>query len=76
MSYSYSQLNEIIKLQYAKKASEDEYYNWFYEESIKLGKGVITTDEYLRIAAINYMKSREDNKDKIIGPALYEAPKN
>ena len=36
MSYSYSQLNEIIKLQYAKKVSEDKYYNWFLEETIKL----------------------------------------
>lgn len=73
MSYSYSQLNEIIKLQYAKKVSEDKYYNWFLEETIKLNKGVITPTQYLKNTANNIMKSRED---KIIGPALYEAPKN
>lgn len=76
MSYSYSQLNEIIKLQYAKKVNEDKYYNWFLEETIKLNKGVITPKEYLKNTANNIMKYNKNNKDKIIGPALYEAPKN
>ena len=39
MNYDYSQMNEIIEKQYAKKKGEKNKSNWFWEESIKYGKG-------------------------------------
>ena len=49
MNYDYSQMNEIIEKQYAKKKGEKNKSNWFWEESIKYGKGqkmmIIIEDE-------------------------------
>jgi hypothetical protein len=45
MSYSYSQLNKIIEIQYRKKA--DDNSNWFLEETLKFGKGYIKPSNYL-----------------------------
>ena len=39
MSYNYSQMNDIIEKQYAKKKGSNNNNNWFLEESIKFGKG-------------------------------------
>lgn len=71
MSYSYSQLNEIIKLQYAKKDDNNDYDNWFLEESIKLGKGYTTPGEYLKTMAKKILEDKDKNKNKIIDPPLY-----
>jgi hypothetical protein len=44
MSYNYSQIHDIIELQYAQKQNTGE--NWFLEESIKWGKGYIKSGDY------------------------------
>jgi hypothetical protein len=44
MSYSFSQLNNIIDKQYTKKESTD---NWFLEETLKFGKGYSKPTDYL-----------------------------
>ena len=73
MSYSYSELNEIIKLQYAKKTDINEYDNWFLEETIKMGKGYSNPGEYLKNIGNRILeeKRKKDNQNKIIDPPLY-----
>ena len=44
MSYTYSQLHDIIEIQYRKTANND---NWFWEETFKFGKGYTTPSNYL-----------------------------
>ena len=69
MNYNYSQINEIIEKQYAKKKGSNNN-NWFWEESIKYGKGYSKTDEYLKAIAKNTME--QSNNDVIIEEkALY-----
>jgi len=71
MNYNYSQMNEIIEKQYAKKKGDKNKSNWFWEESIKYGKGYSNTDEYLKAIAKNAME--RSNNDVIIedDKALY-----
>lgn len=73
MSYNYSQLNEIIKLQYAKREDTTEYDNWFLEQTIKYGKGYINAQDYLAIMTKKIIEDRNNNnnKNKIIDPPLY-----
>jgi hypothetical protein len=71
MSYNYSQLNEIIKMQYAKKELEDDESNnnWFFEETIKLTKGYIKPSNYINNITNKIIK--DEKKSMIIDPALY-----
>ena len=71
MSYTYSQLNDIIALQYAKKDSGDD--NWFLEETIKLGKGYIKPSNYFTNIGNKIIDSRynKNDKNKVIDNALY-----
>ena len=68
MNYNYSQINEIIEKQYAKKKENNA--NWFWEESIKYGKGYSKTDEYLKAIAKNAL-DRSNNDVIIEEKALY-----
>jgi hypothetical protein len=70
MSYSYSQLNEIISLQYAKKDNADDD-NWFLEETIKMGKGYIKPSNYLKNIGNKILEDRNKKDNKIIDDALY-----
>lgn len=71
MSYNYSQLNEIISLQYAKRDTSND--NWFLEETIKMSKGYIKPSNYLKNIGNKIMedKNKNDMINKIIEPALY-----
>jgi hypothetical protein len=71
MSYTYSQLSDIIALQYAKKEGGDD--NWFLEQTIKLGKGYIQPSNYLKNIGSKIIEDRnnKDNKKKVIDNALY-----
>ena len=69
MSYNYSQLNEIIALQYAKKESEADG-NWFLEESIKMSKGYIQPSNYFKEVANKIFVEKKEKRD-IIEPAVY-----
>ena len=70
MNYNYSQINEIIEKQYAKKKGDKDKSNWFWEESIKYGKGYSKTGEYLQAIAKNTME--RSKKDVIMAEkALY-----
>ena len=62
MRYNYTQMNEIIEKQYAKK--KDSNSNWLLEESIKYGKGYSTTGEYLQVIA-NKIVSKSDVSNTI-----------
>ena len=63
MSYNYSQLHDIIELQYAQKQNENE--DWFLEESIKFGKGYIKPKDYANnlIKNIYKLNNKNDLKD-------------
>jgi hypothetical protein len=63
MSYNYSQLHDIIELQYAQKQNENE--DWFLEESIKFGKGYINPKDYANnlIKNIYKLNNKNDLKD-------------
>ena len=39
-------MNEIIENEYAKKKGSNNNNNWFWEESIKFGKGYSKPGEY------------------------------
>jgi hypothetical protein len=71
MNYNYSQINEIIEKQYAKKKGDKDKSNWFWEESIKYGKGYSKTGEYLQAIAKNAMMDRSKNDIIIEDKALY-----
>lgn len=43
-NYNYSELNDIIALQYAKKTNDNN--NWFLEETLKYAKGYTKRDNY------------------------------
>lgn len=45
-NYNYSELNNIIALQYAKKKNNNINNNWFLEETIKYAKGYTKTDNF------------------------------
>ena len=65
MNYNYSQMNEIIEKQYAKKKGEKNKSNWFFPKPIKYGKGYSNTDEYLQAIAKNAMvRSNNDDNQK------------
>ena len=66
MNYNYSQMNEIIEKQYAKKKGEKNKSNWFWEESIKFGKGYSKPGEYLQAIAKNAMERSNKNADDVI----------
>jgi hypothetical protein len=70
MSYSYSQMHDIIAKQYAKKEGSSD--NWFLEESIKFGKGYSRPGEYLQTIAKKVIEGSNKNKDiTIIDDAIY-----
>ena len=69
MSYNYSQINEIIEKQYAKKKGSNNNNNWFWEESIKYGKGYSQPGEYMRAIVKNAME--RSNNDVIIEERHY-----
>ena len=74
MSYNYSQLNNIIELQYAKKdnVGDDNDYNWFLEETIKMGKGYIQPSNYFKNIGNKIIEDRYNKKkNKVIDNALY-----
>jgi len=74
MSYNYSQLNNIIALQYAKKDNaDDDDYNWFLEETLKMGKGYIHPSNYFLNVGNKIIedKNNKNNKNKVIDAALY-----
>lgn len=66
MSYNYSQMNDIIEKQYAKKKGSNNNNNWFLEESIKFGKGYSQPGEYLQAIAKNAMERSNKNADDVI----------
>jgi hypothetical protein len=72
MSYNYSQLNNIIELQYAKKDNGGDD-NWFLEETLKMGKGYIHPSNYLKNIGNKIMENRynKQKKNKVIDAALY-----
>jgi hypothetical protein len=70
MSYNYSQLNEIISLQYAKKDNADDD-NWFLEETIKMGKGYIKPSNYLKNIGNKILEARNKKDNIVIDDALY-----
>ena len=72
MSYNYSEMNDIIAKQYAKKtgSSDNNNNNWFLEESIKFGKGYSKPGEYLQVIANKIMDNSRD-KTNIVDNALY-----
>jgi hypothetical protein len=47
--YNYSELHQIIELQYAKKQSGNDKWGWgsFFDQSLMLGKGYVTPSNYL-----------------------------
>jgi hypothetical protein len=74
MSYNYSELNNIIALQYAKKDNVyDDDYNWFLEETLKMGKGYIKPSNYFLNVGNKIIedKNNKNNKNKVIDAALY-----
>lgn len=77
MSYNYSQMNDIIAKQYERKKNtrKDGSFddNWFWEESIKFGKGYSKPGEYLQAIAKNALdRSNKNNQDVIVeDTALY-----
>jgi hypothetical protein len=75
MSYNYSQLNNIIALQYAKKDNidDDNDYNWFLEETLKMGKGYIHPSNYFLNVGNKIIENRynKEKKNKVIDAALY-----
>ena len=66
-------MNEIIENEYAKKKGSNNNNNWFWEESIKFGKGYSKPGEYLQAIAKNAMeRSNKNNQDVIVeDTALY-----
>ena len=71
MNYNYSQMNEIIEKQYAKKKGSNNKSNWFWEESIKFGKGYSQPGEYLQAIAKNTMDRSKDDDNQKDEKALY-----
>jgi len=69
MSYSYSQLNDIIALQYANRDEGND--NWFLEQTIKMSKGYIQPSNYLKNIGNKIMEDSNKNKNKVIDNALY-----
>lgn len=67
MSYNYSQLNDIISLQYAKKDGDND--NWFLEQTIQMGKGYIKPSNYLKNIGNKIIENKNNNK--VIDAALY-----
>jgi hypothetical protein len=60
MSYNYSQLHDIIEIQYRKK--DDKNANWLLEETLKYGKGYITTGNYLSNIANKISETSKSSK--------------
>ena len=58
-------MNEIIENEYAKKKGSNNN-NWFWEESIKYGKGYSKTDEYLKAIAKNTMEQSNNSANVFI----------
>ena len=75
MSYNYSEMNDIIAKQYAKKtgSSDNNNNNWFLEESIKFGKGYSNPGEYMQSIAKNVIErsNKLNNINKTSDTALY-----
>ncbi len=73
MNYNYSQMNDIIAKQYERKSGSINNDNWFWEESIKFGKGYSKPGDYLHAIAKNTIeRSNKNNQDVIIDDtALY-----
>jgi hypothetical protein len=74
MSYNYSQLNEIIALQYAKKEETNDN-DWFLEQTIKMSKGYINPGNYFTNVGtkiIDNIYDKNKDKKKTIDDALYK----
>jgi len=68
--YDYSQLNNIIALQYAKQKNNNT--NWFLEDTIKYAKGYTNTSSYLNTIAAKITTSSTINEiDEKDDPPLY-----